>query len=280
MAVPHQIISAKNSQPCMAPVQDTVIGSYILSSMDTFLPRHKFFDLTMQVSTTDREIPPPAIMYRDENGKWQSLYTGKQLINYLMPKDLYFSKAVRGFTPEDRADACMDTEERFVTVYDGDILSGRVCKATLGTAARGLIHRIHYKHGAWRAAEFISDIQKLISVWFVGRGFSIGMADCVPSAETTEKVSEVISRSIAAIHEGTRKAREAGVSEERIEGERSRVAGNIMTNSARVVLSNVPKTNSILQCVESGAKGKKLNITQILGCKYFYSVSGCCKIVF
>ena len=247
-----------------------MIGAYLLTNKDCFIKRETFFDLLMTVKWSKKNIPEPAVMYRDEEtGKWQHLYTGAQLVSYLTPPKIYFEKGVRDFeVPEGktRIDAGMDDpEQRLVIVNDGDLMMGKLCKATIGGVANGFIQRIHYMHGAWAAAEWISDLQRSIANWFPSRGFSIGLEDCIPSKEIEDGVSAVVQRSIEAIKKGSKAAREAGVSEERIENERMRVASSVMSQSARVILNAVSKDNNILQCIQSGAKGKSMNIAQILG---------------
>lgn len=267
MSVPTQLISPKNSKPCINPVQDSVIASYTLTSKDTFLDRAHFFDLTMQVRYSDKEIPEPAIMYRTESGAWKQMYTGRQLLSYMTPPKVTLSRCARGIEREGKCDGelAMDPEERFVVCQDGEMLSGRLCKATIGSVNRGFIHRIVYLYGGWKAAKWISDLQRAVTTWFSSYGFSIGMDDCVPSEQIEKNVRLVVDASMEAVKRGAHLAREAGVSEDRIESERMRVLSDVMLNSAKVVLQHTPKTNRILQCIESGSKGKKLNICQILG---------------
>ena len=59
MAVPQCLISPKDSKPIIAPVQDAVIGTYLLTSKDTFLKPGTFFDLTMWARHSDRPVRAP-----------------------------------------------------------------------------------------------------------------------------------------------------------------------------------------------------------------------------
>ena len=251
----------------MSVVQDGVIGSYLLTDKDTFLDRAQFFDLSMHVKYSSRPLPKPAIFYKDAQGRRACLYTGKQLMEYIAPRDITFTKSTRSFDSEsdDVGEKSMDPDERFVVVADGELVAGKFCKATIGSVSRGMVHRIHYKHGAWQAAKWISDLQRVVTHFLSGYGFSIGMEDCVPSDEIETKVAEVVRRSVDAVYAGTEAARKAGVDEVRIEAERMRVLSDVMLKSAQVVLRHVSQKNSILQCIQSGSKGKKLNICQILG---------------
>ena len=219
MSVPTQLISPKNSKPCINPVQDSVIASYTLTSKDTFLDRAHFFDLTMQVRYSEKEIPQPAVMYRTKSGAWKSLYTGRQLLSYLTPPIVTLARCTRGIDREGKCDGelAMDPDERFVVCQDGELMSGRLCKATIGSVNRGFIHRIVYLYGGWKAAKWISDLQRAVTTWFSSYGFSIGMDDCVPSEKIERDVRVVVDESMEAVSRGTQQARDAGVSEDRIE---------------------------------------------------------------
>ena len=41
---------------------------------------------------------------------------------------------------------------------------------------------------------------------------------------------------------------------------------DVMPNAARIVFANIERNNCILQCVQSGSKGKTFNIVQIMAC--------------
>lgn len=82
----------------------------------------------------DGKVPAPAIL------KPRPLWTGKQVFNLIIPKQInlirmaaWHSEAETGFiTPGDT----------LVRIEKGELLSGTLCKKTLGTAGGSLIHVI------------------------------------------------------------------------------------------------------------------------------------------
>ena len=64
MMVTHRILSAQSGKPCMGSVQDTIVGSYFLTAMDTWFDRATFFQLSMSVHypTCDVTKVIPAIL--------------------------------------------------------------------------------------------------------------------------------------------------------------------------------------------------------------------------
>lgn len=273
MAVPHQIISPKDSVPVIEPVQDSVIGSYLLTRKDTFLTKSRFFDLTMVVKYGDRPVPKPAILFKGPGGKWDGLFTGKQLATYYMPKGITLQRAVRGLEAPGLG-ACMDPDERYVYVHDGNVLVGQLCKRTIGGVSRGIVHRTVHAHGSWRAAKLISDLQRVATHWIANHGFSIGLEDCVHTQSTQNDIDGIIQSAFHRIETGTAAARENGISELDIESECQNLLSSVLNTVASGVLTTLDPRNNIRMCVESGSKGKKLNICQIHGCIGQQVVSG------
>ena len=137
MAVLQCLISPKDSKPIIAPVQDAVIGTYLLTSKDTFLKPGTFFDLTMWARHSDRPVPEPAIFYK-KDGKWNQLYTGKQLVTHYTPPKIRLQRRVRDLDAAG-IDDCFDLDERLVKFEDGELVCGKLCKGTIGGVSRGCI---------------------------------------------------------------------------------------------------------------------------------------------
>ena len=70
--------------------------------------------------------------------KPKRLYTGKQVMSSLMPKDISFTKCVRNAS--DNVEGLL--KDDVVTVSRGQLMSGRLCKASLGTSTGGFVQMI------------------------------------------------------------------------------------------------------------------------------------------
>ena len=264
MAVPQCLISPKDSKPIIAPVQDAVIGTYLLTSKDTFLKPGTFFDLTMWARHSDRAIPEPAVFYK-KDGKWNKLYTGKQLVTHYTPRKIRLQRRVRDLDAAG-IDDCFDLDERLVKFEDGELLCGKLCKGTIGGVSRGCIQAVCKAHGNWRAAKWISDLQRIATQFLLRHGFSIGLSDCLHGKAIQDDVDEIVQGTYRRVTDGVAKARGNGFSEAAIEGPCQDIFSSVLSSVASSVLASIPDDNNIRKCIESGAKGKKLNITQIHGC--------------
>lgn len=273
MSVPMNIISPKDSKPVIGLVQDSVIGTYMLTSKDTFLTKGRFFDLTMSVHYGEKPVPEPAIMYKTADGHWEYLYTGKQLVSYATPKGICMERSTRNLD-ESSMDACFDADERRVVIQDGNVCSGQICKQIIGGVSRGVIDRICKSQNNWKAAKFISDLQRVATNWLYTHGFSIGISDCCHSKETQQQIDDILQGTYRRVSDGVAKARAHGFDEDAIESEVQGIFSNVLNSVATSVLSTIPTDNNIRMSVESGSKGKKLNICQIHGCIGQQIVSG------
>ena len=66
-----QIISSKNSQPILYPVQDARAGAMQLTNLDTFLTPSEYVDLCSHVHYCDKEDnDQPAVFFKTSKGDW------------------------------------------------------------------------------------------------------------------------------------------------------------------------------------------------------------------
>uniref|UniRef100_A0ACD5ZZQ4 Uncharacterized protein n=1 Tax=Avena sativa TaxID=4498 RepID=A0ACD5ZZQ4_AVESA len=134
MMVPKCIVSPQSNRPIMGIVQDTLLGWYKISRRDTFIEKDVFMNILMWWEDFDGKIPTPAIL------KPKLMWTGKQVFSLIIPRHInlirfsaWHSEVEIGFnTPGDTV----------VRIEKGHLLSGTLCKRTLGTSTGSLVHAI------------------------------------------------------------------------------------------------------------------------------------------
>ncbi|KAL5713952.1 DNA-directed RNA polymerase [Ranunculus cassubicifolius] len=147
MMVPKCIVSPQANQPVMGIVQDTLLGCRKITKRDTFIEKDVFMNILMWWEDFDGKIPAPAIL------KPRPLWTGKQVFNLIIPKQInllrtsaWHSETETGFiTPGDTQ----------VRIEKGELLTGTLCKKTLGTSCGSLIHVIWEEVGPDSAHKFL-----------------------------------------------------------------------------------------------------------------------------
>ena len=114
MAVHKLIITAQGNRPVMGIVQDTLLGSRLMTKRDVFIPRDVLYNCVMWITPWDGRVPMPAVMKpnRSRPGRPHCLWTGKQLFSMFMPEVNYTGKS--NVSPDTQV--CLMTDKGTVVV--------------------------------------------------------------------------------------------------------------------------------------------------------------------
>jgi DNA-directed RNA polymerase II subunit RPB1 len=170
MMVPRLLITPQSNRPVMGIVQDTLTGVTKMTRRDVFLDKNEFMNLLMHLPSWNGHLPQAAIL------KPKPLWTGKQLFSLILPKEV---NCVRTHvTHPDREDdgpfKWISSGDTKVLVENGQLLSGILCKRTLGTNAGSLGHIVFMECGHEIAGKFYSYIQLVVNNWLMIEGHSVG----------------------------------------------------------------------------------------------------------
>lgn len=262
MCVQRNIVDPQSSKPCISFVMDSIVTLMFLTRRDCLLDAARAMYLTMAFHFHARDLPPPAVL-RPER-RW----TGKQLLSMLLPADLHLEKRVRNA----RAGATVfDAGERVVLIRRGQLLAGMLCKAVTKTSHQGLTHVLVNQHGAQRAAEFMSDAQRMLRLFLLQRGFSVGLGDCFPEERTARTVRDMLQASfdVASQVQGA-----DGLDATTKEQLTSKLLGSMLTRVGTFVQSQLPRDNGFKSMLLSGSKGSLVNVGQIAGAVCQNNVEG------
>lgn len=84
----------------------------------------------------DGKVPAPAIL------KPRPLWTGKQVFNLIIPKQINLTRTSAWHSESETGN--ITPGDTLVRIEKGELLSGTLCKKTLGTSSGSLIHVIWY----------------------------------------------------------------------------------------------------------------------------------------
>ncbi|PKU64515.1 DNA-directed RNA polymerase II subunit RPB1 [Dendrobium catenatum] len=273
MMVPKCIVSPQSNRPVMGIVQDTLLGCRKITKRDTFIEKDVFMNILMWWEDFDGKIPAPAIL------KPRPLWTGKQVFNLIIPKQInlirfsaWHAESETGFiTPGDTQ----------VRIERGELLSGTLCKKTMGTSTGSLIHVIWEEVGPDAARKFLGHTQWLVNYWLLQNGFSIGIGDTIADVATMEKINETISKAKNDVKELIKQAQEKQLEPEpgrtMMESFENRV--NQVLNKARddagsSAQKSLSESNNLKAMVTAGSKGSFINISQMTACVGQQNVEG------
>ncbi|GFP88230.1 DNA-directed RNA polymerase ii subunit 1 [Phtheirospermum japonicum] len=273
MMVPKCIVSPQSNRPVMGIVQDTLLGCRGITKRDTFIEKDVFMNILMWWEDFDGKVPAPAIL------KPRPLWTGKQVFNLIIPKQInllrysaWHQDSEKGFTTPG------DTQVR---IEKGELLSGTLCKRTLGTSSGSLIHVIWEEVGPDAARKFLGHTQWLVNHWLLQTSFSMGIGDTIADAATRHKINETISNAKNEVKELIRSAQENQLDAEpgrtMMESFENRV--NQVLNKARddagsSAQKSLSERNNLKAMVTAGSKGSFINISQMTACVGQQNVEG------
>jgi DNA-directed RNA polymerase II subunit RPB1 len=270
--VPRQIVSPQSNKPVMGIVQDTLCGIRKFTKRDCFLTKPMVMNLLMWVSSWDGRIPMPAIL------KPVPLWTGKQLMTQIIPNvnvqtfhSAHPDKEVSDISPGDTK----------VVIESGILLTGILCKKTVGNTAGGLIHIIMNEHGPEVARNFFTETQKLVNNWLLIHGFSIGIGDTVADNATMQNIEEAIDKAktevqtiIAQAQKNQLKPMPGMTLREAFEAQVNRALNKAREVAGSSAQSSLRESNNVKQMVVAGSKGSSLNISQMTACVGQQNVEG------
>ncbi|CAF5034825.1 unnamed protein product, partial [Rotaria sp. Silwood1] len=195
MTVPRLIITPQSNRPVMGIVQDTLTAVRKMTRRDVFIEKSDFMNLLMFLPSWDGRIPQAAIL------KPKSLWTGKQLFSLILPKEV---NCVRTHSqhPDDEDNGphkWISPGDTKVLVENGRLLSGILCKKTLGTSAGSLAHIVFMECGHHIAGQLYYHIQLVVNNWLMLEGHSIGIADTIADQQTYETIQATINKFIKSL---------------------------------------------------------------------------------
>ncbi|KAI8012893.1 DNA-directed RNA polymerase II subunit 1 [Camellia lanceoleosa] len=232
-----------------------------------------FMNILMWWEDFDGKIPQPAIL------KPRPLWTGKQVFNLIIPKQINLLRTSAWHAETETGPITPgDTQVR---IEKGEVISGTLCKKTLGTSTGSLIHVIWEEVGPDAARKFLGHTQWLVNYWLLQNGFSIGIGDTIADAATMEKINETISKAKSEVKDLIRAAQD-----KQLEAEPGRTMMESFENRVNQVLNkarddagssaqkSLAESNNLKAMVTAGSKGSFINISQMTACVGQQNVEG------
>jgi len=283
MGVTSNLVTPRNGEPVVAATQDFITGAYLLTQKDVFLTREAFCRMAAYLGDAAEHIdlPPPSI-YRPHQ-----LWTGKQVFSLLVKSSRFVDCSVnlemeeRNYSKSD-AMAYFCPQDGYVCFRNSELISGNLCKKTMGGQKGGLYYVLLRDHGPGHAARCMNRLAKLCGRLIGGhRGFSIGIDDVMPSPILLELKRELLEGGFSKCDEQIR-LYEAGQlplkpgcdSLQSLESELNSVLGEIRRKCGEEALKKLPWHNSPRIMTECGSKGSDINISQMMAILGQQSVGG------
>ena len=264
-AVPWQIISPANNKSIVGIFQDSLLGSYRLTRKDIDFTPREAMNLLMAFNKINISDLP-------QSGDISSFSVLSQIIPPLSLK--YKTKQ---FKDEEE----FGTSNNVLEIENGGYIRGQLDKGTLGDGSKGLIHRICNDYGNMASADFIDDLQNIVTEYMKTSAYSVGISDLIADDETNQKIADVITskkKEVQALidqtHIGIFENKSGKSDEEEFETKVNNILGKALNQAGRIGLQSLSEDNRFVIMVKAGSKGSEINISQMISCLGQQQVDG------
>jgi len=252
-AIPYQIISPSSNSPIIGIYQDSLLGSFQFTRPNiTFTPREAM-NLLMMFPHVDTKAIREA---------------GKKITNFqilsqiLKPITLSYKNKLYTDNP---------VPNNILEIRNGQWISGQIEKSVMGSATKGILHRMFNDFGPMACSNFIDDLQNIITEYMKTSSFSVGISDLIANKTTMEAIIQALNKQkievqsvIEKVHLGIFENNTAGTNMEEFEIQVNRLLNKATEESGSIGRKSLSKDNRFLMIVNSGSKGSLINISQMI----------------
>jgi len=272
----------------MGIVQDTLLGCSNLTRRNTFVQKDLIMNLLMHVPDFDGRVPIPTIIKAPGcNGP---LWTGKQVMSLAIPsKKINFTKYNQyKVDKEDTGgfpNQIMTPNDAFVTIEDGEILTGSIDSSAIKTAQGGLVHMCWSELGPAGARDLLNNTQIIVNYWLLQQGYSVGVADIVATAKTIKAIGDSIDSAKKEVQQfvrqwqgGSLKKQPGCTMQQVFEMQVNGRLNSALSEGSKIVQQGIKDdtaTNCINEMRKSGSKGTDINLCQIIALVGQQNIEGC-----
>ncbi len=245
--VNNNLISPRYGSPLIGLINDHILGAYLLTQDDVKLSREEVMELMMFAGVTE---PLPD----------KKVFSGKEVFSMLLPDDFDFE---------------LRSDDNHIKIVKGQLKSGFINKASVGSGSAILIHKLLRSHGVSVAADFINKSTVLFIKYLQKLGVTISPSDSDIPDEGVKKIKSVINYSknkVKSLIEDFRAGRiEANPGKTERETLESRVLAALSkarNKSMHIVDETLSGelSNGTVIIAKSKARGKLLNLSMIAAC--------------
>jgi DNA-directed RNA polymerase II subunit RPB1 len=304
VSVKYQIISPRENKPLITIVQDTLLGINKFTKSEkitpieyneyhysentniypikktisenneylddtTYLNKTQLMNIICNLSTYNGVLPEPS---RTINIKGIDipLWSGRNILSSILPNNL--NVVINNNSYDNNTSDPFNDKLNKVVIENGKIKSGAFDKGTFTKTSKGLIHTIYNDCGPYMASEFINDLQKIVSYFLLIEGFSVGIGDIIADKYINEEISKIVNEKkqieeiMQEIHLNIFENYSGQTNNMYFEAKVNDILNSILKKTGDKGLETLDQKNRAINMVNSGSKGKELNIGQMVSC--------------
>ena len=267
-AVPYQIISPGNNSSIIGIYQDSMLGCYRFTRENISFTQKDAMNLLMMF----KRVNPFA-----NDKKRSDRITNFEIMSQILPP-MSLKVKNKQFNGETEK---TDTSNNIIEIINGKYVRGQMDKGILGSGTKGLIHRVCNDYGNMASAEFVDDIQNIVTEYMKQSAFSVGISDLITDDKTNQKIISIISDKktdvknlIDQVQIGIFENNSGKSNEEEFETKINNILSKAQSEAGREALKNLDKDNRFVIMFNAGSKGTEINIQQMTACLGQQNVDG------
>jgi len=257
-AVPFQIISPANNSSIVGIFQDSLLGAYRFTR-----PNIKFNQLeAMNLLMSFNKIDISSIKKNKE-------ITNFEILSQILPPiTMKFGNKWFSDSGED-----MNTSNHVIEISNGKYIRGQMEKNVFGGGGNGLLQRICNYYGNMASADFVDNLQNIVTEYMKTSSYSVGISDLIANKETNEQIAETITNKkkevknlIDQTHLGIFENKTGKSTEEAFESQVRNILNEANSEAGKIGRKSLEKSNRFVIMVNAGSKGSEINISQMISC--------------
>jgi DNA-directed RNA polymerase beta' subunit len=259
LSSPSTLLISAQSSTCTAKiVQDSLLASFLLTKENESIPKDRYWNICSKGVNVDgtkwsidsiiNRISRNNKIYRKYKGE-DLAFTGKGLFSMVLPEDFFYENKNSAYS-----------KEPVVIIKEGVLLEGAINKKDLGGGHTSITRLLAKEYNNKIACTFLDNLQFIVNEWFLHRGFSIGIKDCL-----IDKNKDDIENSIAKCFLEAKIIEENTTHSHIKEAKINEALGKARNIGMKLSKESFGEDNGFIATVTSGSKGDYFNIAQISG---------------
>ena len=261
-AVPRQIISPANNSSIVGIFQDSLLGTYRLSRNTVHFTPRQAMNLLMAFPKLDKKL---------FDAPKDKKYSSFELFSQILPP---LTTKFKNASYDDDED--YKTSNNVIEIVNGVMKRGQIDKGV-----KKLIHSIFNDFGFSASADFIDNLQNIVTEYMKLSAFSVGISDLIADKETNEKIVDAITNKkrevknlIDEVRIGIFENNTGKSNNEEFETIVNSILNKAQEEAGKIGRKSLSENNRFKIMVQAGSKGSDLNIAQMISCLGQQNVDG------
>lgn len=264
-AVPYQIISPANNKSIVGIFQDSLLGCYRFTRENINFSPRSAMNLLMHFDKINLG-----------NLDFSKEISNFDILSQIMPP-LTLKYKTKKFDDSDS----YKTANTVLEIINGKYIRGQIEKGVLGDGSKGLLQRICNDFSNMASADFIDNLQNIITEYMKTSAYSVGISDLIADNATNNSIASTITQKkievkslIDETHLGIFENKTGKTNEQEFENRVNNILNKASNEAGKIGRKSLSQDNRFVIMVNAGSKGGDLNITQMISCLGQQNVDG------